>query len=71
MVLAIINCVFDFAIIYMRLKNTSIKIQQLSVNDNFTMLRQSCSVDRCDYNYIEIQSKTILNLQLFVSIVSR
>ena len=54
MVLAIINCVFDFAVIYMRLKNTSIKIQQLSLNDNFTMLRQSCSVDRCDYNYIEI-----------------
>lgn len=71
MILAIIKGFFDFVIIHMRLKNASIKIEQLSVNDNFTMLKQSCFKDRCEYNHIEIQSKTILNLQLFECIVIR
>ena len=35
MILAIIVCLFDFAIIHMRLKNALIEIQQLSLNDNY------------------------------------
>ena len=35
MILAIIVCLFDFAIIHMRLKNALIEIQQFSLNDNY------------------------------------
>ena len=56
---------FDLEITYEN-KNTSIKIQQSLLIDNFTM-QASCFI----VNHIEIQSKTLLNSQLFLYIVSR
>ena len=67
--LVIIKCLFDLEITYEN-KNASTEIQQSLLNDNFTM-HTSCSIVRCVYNHIEIQSKTLLNLQLFLCIVSR
>ena len=69
MILVIIKCLFDLEITYEN-KNASTEIQQSLLNDNFTM-HTSCSIVRCVYNHIEIQSKTLLNLQLFLCIVSR
>ena len=69
MILAIIKCLFDLEITYEN-KNASIEIQQSLLNDNFTM-QASCSIIRCVYNHIEIHSKTLLNLNLFLCIVSR
>ena len=54
----------------MRIKNASIEIQHSLLNDTFTMQR-SCCIVRCVYNHTEIQSKTLLNLQLFLCIVFR
>ena len=53
----------------MRIKNASIEIHSL-LNDNFPM-QTSCSIVRCEYNNIEIQSKTLLSSQLFLCIISR
>ena len=69
MILVIIKYLFDLEITYEN-KNVSTEIQRSLLNDNFTM-RPSCSIVRCVYNHIEIQSKTLLNLQLFLCIVSR
>ena len=69
MILGLIKCFFDLEITYEN-KNASTEIQQSLLNDNFTM-HTSCSIVRCVYNHIEIQSKTLLNLQLFLCIVSR
>ena len=69
MILVIIKCLFDLEITYEN-KNASTEIQRSLLNDNFTMC-PSCSIVRCVYNHIEIQSKTLLNLQLFLCIVSR
>ena len=69
MILAIIKCLFDLEITYEN-KNASIEIQQSLLNDNFTM-QATCSIIRCVYNHIEIHSKTLLNLNLFLCIVSR
>ena len=68
MILGITKCLFDLEITYEN-KNASTEIQQSLLNDNFTM-HTSCSIVRCVYNHIEIQSKTLLNLQLFLCIVS-
>ena len=69
MILVIIKCLFDLEITYEN-KNASIEIQQSLLSENFTM-HSSCSIVKCVYNDIEIQSKTLLNLQLFLCIVSR
>ena len=69
MILVIIKCLFDLQIIYEN-KNAWIKILQSLLTDNFTM-QASYFIGWCVYNHIEIQSKTILNLQLFLCIVSR
>ena len=53
----------------MKIKNASTEIQHSLLNDNFTM-QTSYSIVRCMYNHIQIQSKTLLNLQLFLCIVS-
>ena len=63
MILVIIKCLFDLEITYEN-KNASIEIQQSLLSDNFTM-QASWSIVRYVYNYIEVQSKTLLNLQLF------
>ena len=68
MILGIIKYLFDLEITYKN-KNASTEIQQSLLNDNFTM-HTSCSIVTCVYNHIEIQSKTLLNLQLFLCIVS-
>ena len=64
MILVIIKCLFDLEITYEN-KNASIEIQQSLLSDNFTM-QASWSIVRYVYNHIEIQSKTLLNLQLFL-----
>ena len=69
MILGIIKRFFYLEITYEN-NNASTEIQQSLLNDNSTM-HTSCSIVRCVYNYIEIQSKTLLNLQLFLCIVSR
>ena len=69
MILVIIKCLFHLEIAYEN-KNASTEIQQSLLNDSFTM-HTSCSVVRDVYNHSEIQSKTLLNLQLFLCIVSR
>ena len=63
MILVIIKCLFDLEITYEN-KNASIEIQQSLLSDNFTM-QASWSIVRYVYNHIEVQSKTLLNLQLF------
>ena len=68
MILVIIKCLFHLEIAYEN-KNASTEIQQSLLNDSFTM-HTSCSVVRDVYNHSEIQSKTLLNLQLFLCIVS-
>ena len=68
MILVIIKCLFHLEIAYED-KNASTEIQQSLLNDSFTM-HTSCSVVRDVYNHSEIQSKTLLNLQLFLCIVS-
>ena len=69
MILVIIKCLFHLEIAYEN-KNASTEIQQSLLNDSFTMYA-SCSIVRYVYNHSEIQSKTLLNLQLFLCIVSR
>ena len=69
MILVIIKCLFDVEITYEN-KNASPEIQKSLLNDNF-MMHASCSIVRSLYNHIEIQSKTLLNLQLFLCIVFR
>ena len=68
MILVIIKCLFHLEIAYEN-KNASTEIQQSLLNDSFTM-HTSCSVVRDVYNHSEIQSKTLLNLQLFLCVVS-
>ena len=67
-ILAITNFLYDFTIIHTRLKMLQLKCSSFHSNDNCTMLKQSYSVYRCEYSQIEIQSKTIQNLQLFICI---
>ena len=64
MILVIIKCLFDLEITYEN-KNASIEIQQSLLSDNFIM-QASWSIVRYVYNHIEIQSKTLLNLSLFL-----
>ena len=64
-ILAIANFLYDFAIIHMTLKMLQLKCSSFHSNYNCTMLKQSYSVYRCEYSQMEIQSKTIQNLQLF------
>ena len=69
MILGIIKCLFDLEVTYEN-KNASTEMQQSLLNDNFTM-HTSCSIVRCVNGHIEIQSKTLLNFQLFLCIASR
>ena len=55
MILVIIKCLFDLEITY---ENALTEIQESLLNDDFTM-HTSCSIVRCVYNHIEIQSKTV------------
>ena len=69
MILVIIKCLFHLEIAYEN-KNASTEKQQSLLSDSFTM-HTSCSIVRYVYNHSEIQSKTLLNLQLFFCIISR
>ena len=60
MILGIIKRFFYLEITYEN-KNASTEIQQSLLNDNFTM-HTSCSIVRCVYNHIDIQSKTLSKL---------
>ena len=68
MILVITKCLFDLEITSEN-NNASTGIQQSLLNGNFTT-HASSSIVRSAYNHIEIQSKTLLNLQLFLCIVS-
>ena len=69
MILVIIKCLFHLEIAYEN-KNASTEKQQSLLSDSFTM-HTSWSIVRYVYNHSEIQSKTLLNLQLFFCIISR